>query len=155
MSLKSNLQAVWPWLTDDKNQKTLMFVGGALVAIATALTQLGFFAVKPSVVINKPAATAPITATPAPAASAPVVASAPVDPAARPLLDDIARKKDQAERERQDEREAWQLALQLNTVAGYQAYLSEYPNGRPRSSSSLRSARPISSYTMSRGARPS
>lgn len=131
MSFTSKLQATWNWLAEDKNRQVLLFVGGGLAATLATLSQLGFFAVKPSVVINKPAANAPIAATPAPAASAPVVASAPADLAARLLLDDIARKKEQAEREsRQEEREAWQIAQQLGTIPGYQAYLSDYPNGR-------------------------
>ncbi len=131
MSLQSNLHTVWSWLTDDKNQKTLMFVGGGLLAVVTALSQLGFFEIKPSVVVDHKTAR-PISAVPAPAASAPVAASAAADPSVKQLLEAIAQKDktDQAEREYRQEREAWQLAQQLNTIAGFQAYLSDYPNGR-------------------------
>ena len=131
MSLQSNLHTVWSWLTDDKNQKTLMFVGGGLLAVVTALSQLGVFEIKPSVVVDHKTAR-PISAVPAPAASTPVAASAAADPSVKQLLEAIAQKDktDQAEREYRQEREAWQLAQQLNTIAGFQAYLSDYPNGR-------------------------
>lgn len=129
MSIKTSIHAVWTWLGEQKNQQILMFVGGAVAAIFAALTQFGLFEVKPSVVLNKPVATPPPVATPAPA-SAPVTVSKD-DPSVKLLLETLARKEktDRVEREYRQELEAWESAVHLETIAGYQAYLSEYPKG--------------------------
>lgn len=130
MSIKTSIQAVWTWLGESKNQQVLVFVGGGLAAIVTALIKFGLFEVQPSVVVNKP------TTNSSPVASTPAPASAPVslgknDPSVQLLLDALARKEktDRAEREYRQELEAWESALRLDTIAGYQAYLSEYPKG--------------------------
>lgn len=128
MSIKTSVHAVWTWLGEQKNQQILMFVGGAVVATFAALTQFGLFEVKPSVVVNKPTATPPpVVATPAPI-SAPVTVSKDD----QLLLETMARKEksDRLEREYRQELDAWESALHLETIAGYQAYLSDYPKGR-------------------------
>lgn len=112
----------WEWLSESKNQQVLMFIGtgiGAVVAgVGTVLIQLGWF--EPKTLSVKPAVIA-----------APPAASAVNDESLRILLDVLAHKEqsDKAELAFKQETKVWDAARELNTLAGHQAYLADYPKG--------------------------
>lgn len=114
----------WEWLSESKNQQVLMFIGtgvGAVVAgVGTVLIQLGWF--EPKIPSAKPAVAA------APTSAA---ASTVNDESLRILLEVLAHKEqsDKAEFAFKQESKAWDAARELNTLAGHQAYLADYPKG--------------------------
>lgn len=117
---------VWEWLSESKNQQVLMFIGtgvGAMVAgVGTVLIQLGWF--EPKTLNTKPASsviTVPVSS----------VASTANDESLRILLGVLAHKEqaDKVELAYKQESKVWDAARELNTLAGHQAYLADYPKG--------------------------
>jgi hypothetical protein len=125
--------SVWTWLGEQKNQQILMFIGGGMGAgvavVVPLLFQFGVFEPKAAPVV-KPVVATPQAVTPR-AVSAPAATATGGDPSVQVLLDVLVRKEkaDKAEREYKQEGDAWEFAQKLNTIKGYQVYLSDYPKG--------------------------